>query len=60
MWFQAVLRDSMEKLLPDDIHIRSNGRIRGENIIFSVLSSIRYLFAGLVFESDFSDHSTVL
>ncbi|KFK45062.1 hypothetical protein AALP_AA1G338800 [Arabis alpina] len=24
----AVLRDSMEKLLPDDIHIRSNGRIR--------------------------------
>uniref|UniRef100_A0A1J3I3G8 Patatin n=1 Tax=Noccaea caerulescens TaxID=107243 RepID=A0A1J3I3G8_NOCCA len=24
----AVLRDSMEKLLPDDIHIRSNGRVR--------------------------------
>ncbi|XP_010478745.1 PREDICTED: patatin-like phospholipase domain-containing protein 4 [Camelina sativa] len=24
----AVLRDSMERLLPDDIHIRSNGRIR--------------------------------
>ncbi|CAH8392473.1 unnamed protein product [Eruca vesicaria subsp. sativa] len=24
----AVLRDSMEKSLPDDIHIRSNGRVR--------------------------------
>ncbi|CDY23095.1 BnaC07g30920D [Brassica napus] len=24
----AVLRESMEKLLPDDIHIRSNGRVR--------------------------------
>ncbi|CAE5959114.1 unnamed protein product [Arabidopsis arenosa] len=24
----AVLRESMERLLPDDIHIRSNGRIR--------------------------------
>ncbi|KAJ4917130.1 Acyl transferase/acyl hydrolase/lysophospholipase superfamily protein [Raphanus sativus] len=24
----AVLRDSMERLLPDDIHIRSNGRVR--------------------------------
>lgn len=28
---QAVLRDVLEKFLPDDVHIRSSGRVRGEN-----------------------------
>lgn len=28
---QAVLRDVLDKFLPDDVHIRSNGRVRGKN-----------------------------
>jgi hypothetical protein len=27
---QAVLRDVLDKFLPDDLHIRCNGRIRGK------------------------------
>ena len=26
---QAVLREVLEKFLPDDVHIRCNGRVRG-------------------------------
>lgn len=26
---QAVLQDILDKFLPDDVHIRSNGRVRG-------------------------------
>ncbi|RVW81067.1 hypothetical protein CK203_045417 [Vitis vinifera] len=29
--FMAVLRDVLDKFLPDDVHIRSNGRVRGKN-----------------------------
>lgn len=28
---QAVLKDVLEQFLPDDVHTRSNGRVRGEN-----------------------------
>lgn len=28
---QAVLKHVLEKFLPDDVHTRSNGRVRGEN-----------------------------
>lgn len=27
---QAVLRDVLQKFLPEDVHIRSNGRVRGK------------------------------
>ena len=30
-YMQAVLRDVLDKFLPDDVHIRSNGRVRGKN-----------------------------
>uniref|UniRef100_A0A2P2MT77 Patatin n=1 Tax=Rhizophora mucronata TaxID=61149 RepID=A0A2P2MT77_RHIMU len=32
----AVLRDVLENFLPDNIHIRSNGRVRGEDDILSL------------------------
>lgn len=28
--YQAVLREILEKFLPDDAHIRCNGRVRGK------------------------------
>lgn len=37
VYVQAVLKDILEKFLPDDAHIRANGRVRGEiHILFSV------------------------
>lgn len=34
VWGQAVLREVLEDFLPVDAHIRSNGRVRGEHILF--------------------------
>lgn len=34
---QAVLRDVLEKFLPDDVHTRSTGRVRGEPTSFLLI-----------------------
>lgn len=43
---QAVLRDVLEKFLPDDVHTRSNGRVRGKYFffLFRLLFLIAFFF----------------
>lgn len=45
---QVVHRDMLEQALPDDVHIRSNGRVR---IMFEIYISLLALFVCLLHET---------